>query len=76
MPLLQGIVLTQGSNPHLRGLCIAGGFFPTEPSVHATQVCSEGSLPQGEFALYTWDLEIRAIFSLENWDMARKKKPE
>ena len=29
--LLQGIFLTQGSNPHLLSLALAGRFFTTEP---------------------------------------------
>ena len=30
-PLLQGLFLTQGSNPYLLGLLLAGGFFTTTP---------------------------------------------
>ena len=71
-----GDCLDPGIQPTSPGLCIAGGFFTHWAISTCYPGTQWGEFTSGEFALYTWDLEIRAIFSLENWDMARKKKPE
>ena len=74
--LLQGIVLTQGSNPHFLGLCIAGGFFTHWAISTCYPGMQWGEFTSGGICLIYLGFGNQGHIFLKNWDMARKKKPE